>query len=380
MVGCNRITGFFLILLRFITSIYLLLIFWPLVFYFLVIVKIPKLDAIGLNDNQTRLKNLMFMTIFLTCIVLLYVLINRDDLYNYYMVGHLLGPEKLIRAKELGVTNLLSTISFYPKSIFNDQLGRFWFQLNLLLLLCLFGFYKLKSHINREDSKELIPWRAGVVFFLLSLFVPLIILTLDVSKSRVVGSIMVMPIIWLIMWCYVYLDSKLKENNAWLTIISIFILLISFSHQLIKFQSNNNTQSKDLKTITTMYLAIGDYARAHNWSSISLSVDQVCDYLTSGGIETIYYEIRGKILPVGIQQAGGSIFAIKKTEVISSLKNSNVLIMNLNAYPDGLNLPFNQSITRFRPLMKQYAALYFHRLGDYQLMNSTYRVFVKGNV
>ena len=159
--------------------------------------------------------------------------------------------------------------------------------------------------------------------------------------------------------------------------MGVFILLISFSHQLIKFQHKNILQLNDLKKITTMYLAIGDYANAHNWPSINLSVDQVCDYLSSGGIETIYYEIRGKILPVGIQQAGGSIFSIKKSELISSLKNSNVLIMNLNEYPDDSTLPFNQSIRGLRPLMKEYASLYFHRIGDYKFMNSTYRVFVK---
>ena len=367
----------FLILLRFITSIYMLSIFWPLVFYFLFIINTSKPDAIGLKENKIRLKNLTLMTVFLTGIVLLYVLINREVLYNYYMVGHLLGSEKFIRAKELGVTNLLSSISFYPKSIYNDQLGRFWFKLSLISLLFPFIFLKIKPHIKSRDSKDLIPWRAGFFFFLLSLLVPLIILTLDVSKSRVVGSIMVMPVIWLIMWFYLYLDRKLKENNPLLTIMGVFILLISFSHQLIKFQHKNILQLNDLKKITTMYLAIGDYANAHNWPSINLSVDQVCDYLSSGGIETIYYEIRGKILPVGIQQAGGSIFSIKKSELISSLKNSNVLIMNLNEYPDDSTLPFNQSIRGLRPLMKEYASLYFHRIGDYKFMNSTYRVFVK---
>ena len=366
-----------LILLRFITAIYMLSIFWPMTLYYVLMIIASKEVTAGFLENKVRLKHITLITLFLTAFILSYVFINKDGLYDYYMVGHFLGNEKLIRANELATTNFLSIITFYPKSIFNDQLGQFWFKVSLLSLLLYFLFFKHTSRIGFKDLKGFNSWGAGFIFFLLSLIMPLIILTIDVSKSRVVGSIMVMPILWLIMWCYLYLDRQLKDKNNVLNIMAFLILIIGFSHQIIKFHQNNIGEKKGLKTITSMYLDVGDYATKHHWTSINLSVDQVCDYFSGSAIEAVYYEIRGKIIPVKIQQLGRSIFAIEKNEVVDSLKNSNVIMMNLNEYTNTVAYPFNITINRYKSLMKKYTASNFHRLGDYQFMNSTYRVFVK---
>jgi hypothetical protein len=126
-----------------------------------------------------------------------------------------------------------------------------------------------------------------------------------------------------------------------------------------------------------MYHDIGNYAVLQHWPRIGLSVDQICDYLTPQGIAILYYETHGKYLEIGIYRLGSSIFAIDKAAALESLNNSNVFIMNLHPYPPGSVYPFNQSVNALRPLLFKIAEKHFKRLGDYPLMNSTYRVYVK---
>lgn len=113
----TALVAIFLMLFRFITTVYLLSVLWPMVFYFVLMVRVSYFKSDELSCNQKRLKHLIIITAFLTIIALCYVWLNQEALYNYYMVGHFLGDEKKIRAKELGISNffgyyILSKIPF----------------------------------------------------------------------------------------------------------------------------------------------------------------------------------------------------------------------------------------------------------------------------
>jgi hypothetical protein len=247
-------------------------------------------------------------------------------------------------------------------------------------LVSVVGVSLLKIFSNHISKKTNIPWTMGFIFLLLSLLIPLLVLTADVNKSPVVGSIMVMPIILLISWFCLYIDSTCENTQAskiLLNTLGVFILSIGVWNQAYELSHHRSkTQLKSLQTISQMYHDIGQYAVAHHWQEIHLSTDQICDYLTSGGIETLYYETQRILLPVNIERMGGAIFSIKKDEAIASLAKSNIVIFNLNEYVNTIPDPFNQSIKRMRPLLKQYTEANFTRLGDYQFMNSTFRVYV----
>lgn len=382
----------FLILLRGLTLVYLLAILGLTLMYVFYLYKKTYITDPAYPDLKKRLKHLFIITLIIGSIALLYIWLNRAVLFNYYMIGHLLGAEKNIRASEVGVTNFTSLLLFYPNSLFNVHLGVMFVNCSVLLL----SFFFLRPQTMQKNSQQLMLtlkplflktpvqnptlWKIGFVFLTTSFLIPLMVLTADINKSGVVGSIMVMPVIWLIQWMILFLDSsydKSKLVQQFLFVFSLMIFTIGLAHQIHQFSHHKSkSQYRNLSGITKMYEDIGDYAVAHGWKEINLSIDQVCDYLTSGGIETLYYESRKKLVTVGIEHMGGEIFAIPETEALLSMKRSNVVILNLNDYPAGSPYPFNQSISAMRPELKNFAEANFQRLGDYQFMNSTFRVYV----
>ena len=379
--GITGLIATILILLRFITAVYLLSIFFMMIIYILYTINTSEKYSAAYARSKVQLKHLLLLVLSLTVIVGCYIGIYSGDLYNYYWGGHFLGSEKNIRAKEVGISGLLSRLIYYPYSVVFEQLARFWiviFLLSLVFPLIILKYNKLNSPVVFGKS---IQWKGIACAILLFFLVPLGILTMDPSKSPVVASIMGVPVIWCIMWYYLYLENKLTEDKRTLNIltsIAIVLFLISFTHHLTKLNAHKtNTELSDLKTITKMYLDIGDYAQAMKWPEIHLSVDQSCDYLVHAGVKTIYYEKRGKILQLPLDGLGVSIFSVSEKEVIQKLRLSNVLILNSKPYVDFSALPFNQAMSTFRPLLKQYAALHLRHLGDYQFRGLTYQVYVK---
>lgn len=371
----TTLAGIFLVLLRFITAMYLLPLLGLMVFYLLFKCRGIALNSKDFLHDKIRLKNVTIMMIILLLVVIVYVSVFKEVLYNYYLVGHFLGEEKNIRAKEVGVFNLISLIGFYPTSLFKDQLARF--SIGIILASLVFPLTLFNKNLH-TDSAPSMPWKQTAVFLFLSLLIPLIVLTVDINKSHVVGSIMVMPVIWLIIWWYLYLENKSgKSYDGFLSVIGMAFVIVSFSHQVLKLQHiKRNANYQGLQNITKMYLDIGNYAKKQHWSEIRLSVDQIKDYLTSCGIEILYYETRGNLLPVHTERMGREIFNITKKEVVESLERSNVLIINQLKYPPS-PYPYDESISPFRPLVKNFAQVNFKPLGTYKFMNATYQVFVR---
>ena len=343
------------------------------------------------KENKTRLVNLILFCVSIAIIAVPWVWMNKEALYNYYVVGHILNGEKYIRALEAGITNTWQSIFYYSHSLLFIHIGNLalTFFISLFLLYSLLHIIYKKynpSFFSSQKSRSTITmntetWRMGTIFLLASIFVPMIILTLDVSKSPIVANIMVTPTIWLFFWYYAYIDSRIgpKERRdslfKKLAIILLLIGLVNMTHELLVRHSKR--QLKDLPVITKMYLDIGNYITMKKWQTPNIGFDQVCDYLTSGGIETLYYESRGKLLNLGVNaRLGGSIFAITEKDALAGLQSVNVLIINLNNnYPKSF-YPYNQTILPLRSVIINYAENHFKILGDYQFKNAIYRVYV----
>ena len=163
-----------------------------------------------------------------------------------------------------------------------------------------------------------------------------------------------------------------------MTTFAILIFLSGFYNQVhsLHHKISQNKQHV-LTTITKMYQDIGDYAQAKHWSQVHLSVDQIVDYLTASSLTTVYYETRHILLNAVIEKLGGTIFSITEKEAQQSLKVSNVVILNLDHHDKITSpYPFNQSIAQLKPFIENYTRAHFVLLGDYQLGDATYSVYV----
>ncbi len=126
-------------------------------------------------------------------------LIGGRLFYDYYVVGHVLSPEKKIRAAEQGVVTLSDNLLFYPRSLYDNHLGfpivYLWLSLlaatAIFLLFCQLKYADAPGQTDERDYG--VSWGVLVLWLL----TPLAILTMNLSKSPLVASIALVPAVLL---------------------------------------------------------------------------------------------------------------------------------------------------------------------------------------
>lgn len=322
--------------------------------------------------NNGRLKNLILFAGLLGCVIIPLIWLNSATLYQYYVIGHVLGAEKYIRAAEVGIKNALQAFVYYPGMLFAAHIGFVSLSLAALFL----AFFALLRRPTFAGDYGKTTW----FFLVVAILIPMTALTLDTSKSPIVASIMVVPTLFLLFWDCLSVDNSIvltKKGTRFFYTLSSFIFIVGMFCQ-VKALTHHYSQRRlnELDVLTRLYLDVGNYAVAQHKDTISIAFDQVCDYLTSGGIATLYYENTGKLLAVNVEKLGGIIFPITEDDALASLKRSDVFVLNLDEYKQPSPYPFNQSVEKIKPKLKSYAELKMQKLGDYIINDATYRVYV----
>jgi hypothetical protein len=134
-----------------------------------------------------------------TCLIALgicafpFMFASRVAIYNYYVVGDILGPEKAIRAAQEGVTTWWDAMRYYPVSIIAHHLGLPYFVACLCLLV---GILMCLARTPVQTRRR--AWTSDValepLLVVAGVLFPLVILTLDVLKTPVVGGIVCVPL------------------------------------------------------------------------------------------------------------------------------------------------------------------------------------------
>src|SRR5467141_2806455 len=139
-----------------------------------------------------RVRNILLCSTIIAAICGARLFLSRAAIYNYYVVGHVLGEEKFIRAHELGLYTIADHLFYYPKSIIEKHVGL----LTLLMAGALAG-WSLWS--DRVTTSELFTrprrFRQEFITLGLAILIPVAVLTINVSKSPVVGGIVAVPVV-----------------------------------------------------------------------------------------------------------------------------------------------------------------------------------------
>src|SRR5258707_388772 len=70
-----------------------------------------------------RIRNILLSGTIIAAICGARLFLSRAAIYDYYVVGHVLGEEKFIRAHELGLYAVAGHLFYYPKSIIEKHIG-----------------------------------------------------------------------------------------------------------------------------------------------------------------------------------------------------------------------------------------------------------------
>src|ERR1700688_4612864 len=125
-----------------------------------------------------RIRNILLSGTIIAAICGARLFLSRAAIYDYYVIGHVLGEEKFIRAHELGLYTVADHLFFYPKSILKEHVGL----LTLLMAGALAG-WSLWS--DRVTTSELFTrprrFRQEFITLGLTILIPVAILTINVS-------------------------------------------------------------------------------------------------------------------------------------------------------------------------------------------------------
>jgi len=371
-----------MIMIRVITATYVGGVAFIMLGYYLLQWLIAKRNGNVSTILIMRLKNLMLFCGINAAILLPVLWLIRKQLFSYYVIGHVVGGEKYIRAHQLGVTNWLSDLLYYPKVVFEHHIGLANLAIIIVMLASIFAYnhFAKSNKLEPQKKPELFSSYSDAFVFLMScVLVPLTILTMDLSKSPIVGGIVGVPFLWLVMCLFLYFTKgevwEVPKASKLLATLAVLPFLYGIGNYTLHLTKPGRiAQRDDIKNVTKMYEDIGDYAVSAGWKHISLIADQIEDYLGASVLADVYYERKGLLLTTSNMSYG--IFALTKAQAISDLNHADVFITNLGKYSPS-PYPYDRQMDQYRFSLRKIAQQKFHVLGDYHFEHSIYRVYVK---
>lgn len=376
-----------LISLRFLTVLYIGVLIVALFCYFFYCYK-HQTEKQLLLAAKTRLLNLGIFTCGYIFTSMLLILLIGKSLYHYYFLLHL-DVINIVK-KEEGINSIVQTVLYYPYSILKTHLGWLFIATTVSILLVLtFNFSNRKYH--QEIPKQKLTLSKATTFFLwLSFLVPLIILSLDPSKSPIVGGVVLVPICCLLIWGLIISFYPKYQNGAdkiLLPLLAGISLLFGTYNYCSNFSSKSfHYYADNVRGITEMYQDIGNYLTKNKQDNLKLATDQLNDFMDAPAIAALYYERTGLLLETQVTLCNNQFSAnspspdfmhhLSREQILPKLKQSEVFILTTSTYPKQTHFPIEGSIRDFHKDIAEFAEHNFTRLGDYRFHNASFRVYV----
>ncbi len=337
--------------MRFITSVYFVLIM-AIIFFFLIAQYGYAKSFVRKAAYRLRIYNFFIAAAISSFLVLPLYLFKRSAILAYYVVGHMTGPERHIRELESGIKSTADALTYYPKSIMNEHLGGVF----LLAVAILFAATFLLTVIARQRGESrLRPQLHAFVPVLAAILVPLGVLSFDTAKSPVVGSIVCIPLLLLVtLACSMPLDAwpprlhpdllKYSFSRSIIQPLTVgLILIVTLATFIIRLngQPTFNYQSDDLRLINEVQDSVVSFAAVNNLLKPALSLDHVSEAFNAGTLNVAAYERFGKLIDFQ-GKLGSRIFQTDRDTALKQLEESDIII--LTDMPKTGVYPFNESI------------------------------------
>jgi hypothetical protein len=296
---------------------------------------------LGANETSAKLRGRlinMLLSLCLLCVAVLPVIIgNWRSIANYYIVGHFAGDEGAIRAAESGIASWWDHLRYYPGVIAWFHTGRrFIFVLLIVLAAVLVTLWRAPALRKiRFDTEAALR----VIFLAGCVIGPLVPLTIDVAKSVVVASVVIVPLIVLLFVMlsqFVRLDANGSPPPLFAAACALAFAIgcftqVSFAQGVDR--TSNLTRLQKQQWINVLS-EVNRLAHDRGWREVILSVDEVSGEFNHGVATTWGYE-RSGILTEFYGALGARIFTTNCEEVLRLLAQSHIVILTDPKQPSG---------------------------------------------
>ena len=323
------------------------------------------------------------------------IALNWRFIHDYYVVGHLTGNEKHIRAAEVGVTNLTGHLTYYGQSLWHDHLGTPF----LLAWLVLAAVGLAGWMISRRRAATASPrparlksvWLVQLLIIFASLFAPWFILTLDESKSGLVANVLVTPATLLVIslvaglnrphWTRgkpVPIASLVPSIRWWYAAAAIVLVLGAFNWlDHLTRQGRFSERRSSVEQIGALYDFLGSESAHRGFDAPRIAADVIYDWIIPSTINVTLYERSGQWLKAR-PSLGTGIFSVTRAETIADLENSDIALVT--TFPKIGPYPFYDSMRSLAGEIGAWCDAHLMRTRVFQIDEGQVTVYMRPNV
>ena len=339
------------ILFRFLTAPYLACIF-GLVFVFL---------------NRPRRRNLFAAGLACAALAGPALWAHRSAANSYYVGGHLGGSERFLRAQHVEAVGVWNRLTFYPKSVAVDHTGPGF--LGLAAVVIAVSIAIRRRGLGQQPAPMSHRIRVEILFLVLCVIVPLAILTLDVDKSRVVGGILVVPLILLV----ALMAKSTTEHRRWVCALATFTLTTgliafiwrSFGHEL------RGRHRGDAVRLLVLYDRVLELSRQRNLAAPRIAGDSHADSLAAGVFNVMSYE-RHHVLLGARESLANTLQARSPRDIIAAIDSADFVLLTEPKSHRNHAYPFDQELRELHSTLVSHCESHFRR--DFSIENSDRRI------
>ncbi|MBI5426130.1 MAG: hypothetical protein HZA32_18815 [Opitutae bacterium] len=333
------------LLTRFLTGTYLVLVFVGL---FVWLVRQP--------DRRTRLAHLLFSAALAAALAAPIFWINRDWVWNYYVVGHFIGPESALRSPHLG---LLDSVRF----VFGhwaDWHARASFGLAALGLAAFAAAVRLLP--RKADAAPAAIAREWLGLGALLFFAPAVVLVFHSQKSEVVLGILnpgaVLALLGLVRWA--------APGPRALAVAAGAALLFGGTSFMLALRAGANDPgfAADARRAATIADQLYEASRCAGLNRPNIATDEITDYLDAQILRVVCYERHRRWVQFEMKLPTG-IAAEADDVIVRRLRESDFVFLTESGSRS--QWPYDEQMRRLHPQLTVIAARELERAADYEL-------------
>jgi hypothetical protein len=359
-----------LILFRLLTIVYIGGVFGLFLVFICIRLWLKRRESLICQSLKQQVYGIFLAGGVVSAVSLPYLWYNRQSIEDYYIVGHVVSSEKEFRAQVVGVFNFVDSLLFYPRSMILDHAGViFIISSVLVIVVSLLLFWRYASSRYQNSINLELDIKSMYFFIIASIMVPCVVLTIDVAKSLVVGSIVIVPLIWLVLTPVILLSKRVDIQTDHLfgsyalNVVTVFVLCSGLYNQFGKL-SDRGILSKnraDVEQVLQLHDAVFQYSHEIGWEEPVLSIDKTTDYLSGDVLNPVIYERHGVL--INMQEALGArgVIPVTSAEAIALLEKSDFALMTTSDKIPS-SFPFDRSIQSIRPKLLAFCDQYFFPL------------------
>lgn len=334
------------LLTRFLTGTYLVLVFAGLLMWLA-----PQ------PDRRSRLSHLFFAATLAAALAGPIFWINRDWVWNYYVIGHFIGPESALRSPHLGIVDSVRFVfghwaDWHARTSFAvAALGLAAFAVATRLL-------RRETDSGTHSAKDREWLWLGLLLFL----APAVVLTFHSQKSEVVLGIMspgaVLALLGFVRW--LVRDSRALTGAAATTAL---FAGTSFAFAL-RAGANDPGFATDARRATSIADELYEASRRAGLNRPNIATDEITDYLDAQILRVVCYERHRRWVQFEMKLPTG-IAAEADDVIVRRLRESDFVFLTESGSRS--QWPYDEQMRRLHPQLVEIAVREFERAGDYEL-------------